>query len=195
MNRFRRWLWLMLIFVGIVLFLLWYHPILESGIPKDASNWVEKQTGADFQGFSLMETRQYAPFLLLLGHGNSGESAYLLSYEQILFLPIYRRYMLVSNAAGIHRHRSSALRLFSSGGDAYAALRQNSGAGMGYGWKRFSGPLVQRACCSNTEGQESIPSGCRSTEFSTKGQSRGSVPYSARRSNGRLVAFGPSSDP
>ncbi len=98
MNRFRRWLWLILIFVGIVLFLLWYHPILESGIPKDASNWVEKQTGADFQGFSLMETRQYAPFLLLLGHGNSGESAYLLSYEQILFLPIYRRYMLVSNA-------------------------------------------------------------------------------------------------
>lgn len=97
MRFIRRYYYLIIFFAGVLLCVLMIRPVNENSISKDAFKWAMEQAGHDIDAFSVIDTRQYDEYFIVLGHYGDGESACLSSYKKVLFLPIYRRYIFVNN--------------------------------------------------------------------------------------------------
>lgn len=97
MRFIRRYYFLVIFFIGVLLCALVIPPANGNSLSKDAFRWATEQAGHDIGAFSVIDTRQYDEYFFILGDYGDGESVCLSSYKKMLLFPLYRRYLFASN--------------------------------------------------------------------------------------------------
>lgn len=85
-------------FLLICIWLSLSPPILEREILADASSWIYEEHSLDANPFSIIDSRHYGSYIVILGNGEKPCPTFLLSYKQTLIPCFYTRYIMVSNA-------------------------------------------------------------------------------------------------
>ena len=87
--------------IGLFMELLCFKTQLAS----NAQKWLQDNTSLNVTQFTIVDTREYDNYYIILGSYNSNESACLLSYSKTPVLPLYTRQVITvaenNNLTGI----------------------------------------------------------------------------------------------
>lgn len=79
--------------ITILLELFTGRILLKSNVEENARAWIADKTSSEVTSFTVVNSRDYQDYYVLLSKCNKENTPYIQSYHKMSFLPLYRRFL------------------------------------------------------------------------------------------------------